>query len=593
LRDSEQPKFGNLLQTAAQDATKGFFGYLEKNGLAGLIVLDILGFNLPKISLCRTWKERLDCATLEASNTSVTLGASLTLPFLTRPLASAIAGVDGKYLGDAVPFAKTWATLAQGAAEKLGNAGPLAEGLKGLAQNIVGKAEHEVPEALAGKVAIARMAKDFGFYFPFAAAFWAAPFLRNWLTIHREGTANFEALIGLDQGNAFEHQRSPEEEKRFQLGKAKRTLAWGLGLSAASIVGLGLLARGATGPLKGAAKAFTEHYALRGPNGNQIDSRWSMFFFWSLPAYAGWIEAARSKNERIEQSVKAANSLFWFTFSKDLVKPFFKRTFLQENLLSHFQKKGIEVPEGLLNRPEFKLKSVTNMLGKAEMPDVPSYAFLEKTFAEHPQIRQELMGLKNNAELGQLAFAVLMLASMPQLLNIAWTRHRVQREQEAGLSPVAATLAQPTLSASTVSAPSLTPTPAPATGLGAFGNPLSMPSLSSLNPAWPQAPITRPTQPTLRPQASIVTLSPSPTTWPRPTIAAGGSSPLQSSAFSHSTFMTPSLLMPGTYPSAALPFQPVHPAPVLGAQQMPQPIRPTVTMPVTPAATTNFAMPAQ
>ncbi|MCA9789230.1 MAG: hypothetical protein KC462_05630, partial [Cyanobacteria bacterium HKST-UBA05] len=69
--------------------TRGI-AWFESNPLAELVFKDITCFNLPKMATTRTHKEMLDVATLELSNTSVTLGSSLVLPPILQWVSSQI-----------------------------------------------------------------------------------------------------------------------------------------------------------------------------------------------------------------------------------------------------------------------------------------------------------------------------------------------------------------------------------------------------------------------------------------------------------------------------------------------------------------------
>ncbi len=341
-----KPRFG--LKTAAA------LGFLERNPLAELVVKDVLGFNIPKIAFTRTWKERFDAATLELSNTSITLLSSLVLPRLLRTPARILSG------------------------------SPVA--------GLVGKPL----EAMSARTKLARLAVSFGFMFPFATAFWAAAFFRNWLTIKRTKTANFENLIGLDSGNALKGKRSAEEEMRYQMGMVKKIMALGVGLGALAMTGFGLAARGAKGKALGAGMnwLFTK-FALQGKNADQVNKGLATLVFWLLPAYGGWIHASRSKNELWEQSIKAANGMMWFSFfTPYVVDPLFKKPF----------------------------EKLTGIKG-----DIPSYEAIAKKFKG--PVQEQLTRLKNRQFGLGLAITILLLGTTPQLLNIFLTKRRFDREQ--------------------------------------------------------------------------------------------------------------------------------------------------------------------
>jgi hypothetical protein len=375
-----RPKDNPLAKPRTSDAHFGFLSaplltqslqYLENKPLAETVVKDITGFNIPKIALTRTWKERWDVTTLELSNTGITLGSSIAMPWLLR---------------------KPVEMLSQVPAQELWKKGT---------------------EELSSAAKTARVGHAFGFLIPFASLFWAAPFFRNWLTVVRTKTANFEAIIGLDKNNASKSGRTPEQEKAFQLKQMWKVLGTGFGLGAAALVGFGLAAKGmGTKPLGKTMEQLYEKFTLKGDWLNQLQGGAATLIFWSLPAYLGWLHAARSKNEFKEQALKAANSIFWFS-------------------VFNFES---------VNKALY-LKSYQKIL--PELTKVPTYDQI-LNYAE--PLKGKLVKLKNAQNLGNLVFSIGMLAAAPQLLNIYLTKRRFAREH-GGLTQaqVGARPAQPTL----------------------------------------------------------------------------------------------------------------------------------------------------
>jgi hypothetical protein len=290
--------------------TGGSFGFatrflsgLEKRPLAELLFKDVLAFNVPKISLTRTWAECLDTATLELANSSITLLSSLAVPPLLRRPASWLSGIPMEKLN--------------GVLSKTANT----------------------------PVKLARLGIAFGFLFPFAAAFWAIPFFRNWLTMERTQSGDFESMIGFkDKGKEQQKPtRSFEEEKDYHKNKALNILLTGVSLGVASLVGLSTAARrmanAGTGSLWGKARNvlenrygkawenFANNYDLKGESANQVAPGGAQLLFWGLPAYVGWIHAARGNNERRERTLQAFNGMFWFFFGGKLTGMLFKRSY--------------------------------------------------------------------------------------------------------------------------------------------------------------------------------------------------------------------------------------------------------------------------
>lgn len=280
-----------------------FLSGLEKRPLAELLFKDVLAFNVPKISLTRTWAECLDTATLELANSSITLLSSLAVPPLLRRPASWLSGIPMEKLN--------------GVLSKTANT----------------------------PVKLARLGIAFGFLFPFAAAFWAIPFFRNWLTMERTQSGDFESMIGFKEKGKEEKKptRSFEEEKDYHKNKAINILLSGGALGLASLVGMTTAARrmanATSDSLWGKARHvlenrhgkawenFVNNYDLKGDSANQVAPGGAQLLFWGLPAYVGWIHAARGNNERRERTLQAFNGMFWFFFGGKLTGMLFKQAY--------------------------------------------------------------------------------------------------------------------------------------------------------------------------------------------------------------------------------------------------------------------------
>ncbi len=343
---------------------------LEQNPLAKTVVKDIFGFNIPKILATRTPEEQLDVATLEMSNTAITLGASLTLPFLVRYPIHWVSGIRLKELSGKV-------------------------------------AQNAVPQ-----VKLARLGAALGFLFPFASAFWAATFFRNYLTAKRTETTNFEEIIGLEKhpsqkrtSSSSDHKRSLEEELDYQLGMTKKVLLTGLGLGLATGLGFAFSARRwAQKAVKHSAQNLSKpidwlfkKIQLEGKNANQLSDGLATFVFWLAPAYLGWLHASRGDNELKEQALKAVNAVLWFSlFTPYGLNPLFKKPFQKIT-----GEKEIPSYQDIMEKPQFK------------------------------GLRKSLTHLKNKKFGIGLLVTILMLGLTPQLLNIYLTQRRHEREQIA------------------------------------------------------------------------------------------------------------------------------------------------------------------
>lgn len=439
-----QVKFGSPVEQGL--LTRGLTK-LEKHPLGELVIKDIAAFNIPKIALARTWKERIDTATLELSNTGTTLVASLLLPPIIRPLV-----------------------------HKLGN---VAEGqLKKEFSEVAFKQGRKLP------VQFARMGASFGFLFPFASAFWAAPFFRNWLTIKRTHAANFESMIGFDELKENKPRRSTDEEMTYQGKTALKILGSGIGLGVASIVGFSLLAKGMVKPgkllaplnnrlesgWKSGFNTLFDKIDLKGPASNEIKGRTAQLLFWGAPAYLGWLHGARSGNERRERAIQSANAIFWFFFASKLTTPVWKQIY-EKTLQGEPLKKAAEVLKrnNLLEKDEAPLSGLLRL----------KYKDIEAHFKD-PDLAKKLLRLKNTKTiLNDYGIPISSLAAV-QFTNFHLTEKKIketQGGQPAPAIPPAPTKSQPGFSSANASSQNQ-----------AFTLPTRMtnPALPAQNPyAWP------------------------------------------------------------------------------------------------------------
>ncbi len=372
---------------------------LENNPLADTLLKDVMGFNAPKIAITRTWGERWDVATSEMLNTTITLSSSLLLaPFIRHPVKK-LTGIPMK---------------------------DLASDLSALSPEALSR--------LSPKVKLARLASSFGFLLPFASAFWASVFFRNWLTLKRSHTADFESLIGLrkqPENQKNPNKRSLQEEINYQLKMAKRVLGTGIGLGLASMVGFGMAARQFGGQsLPRSLEWLFDKFHLTGKGA--IQTKWlSTLIFWLLPAYAGWIHAARSKNERCEQTLKAANGVMWFSlFNPLVVRPISRMLFANNPVSKAFrytdeQLHQLSKDPSLFVAMENKLMSA---FGKDKRVFIPTFNQIESSGLDET-VKSQMRQWKTNQYGIGLAMTIFFMGSAPQLLNWMLTRRRFEREQ--------------------------------------------------------------------------------------------------------------------------------------------------------------------
>lgn len=399
----------------------GFLHSLEKQPLAELVFKDIAAFNAPKIALARTWKERIDTATLELSNTTITLLASLALPLLLRHPVSKISDVAVDALKKEIPYANLAST----------------------------------PNAIK----LARLGTSFGFFFPFAAAFWAAPFMRNWMTLKRTQSANFESIIGFDGVKSRGPKRSLQEEQAYQKNTAWKIFGSGVALGAASFTGFALAARSvgknagkqmASGFGHGLQQLMEKHpkswnwlfnnFDLKGKSANQIEGWPAQLTFWGLPAYLGWIHGARSEHERRERGVQTGNALFWFFAAPKLTSLMWGNSFLKMagnpgDWTPEFKKaieKNLLPGQGFTEAFQNKVKNLT-------YDDIGHFLGNEKG-----QGQKALTNLKNwKFAVSGLGIPITALAVV-QLINFQVTERKIKAAQAFHSPKPSADTPQPT-----------------------------------------------------------------------------------------------------------------------------------------------------
>ncbi|HEY9686697.1 MAG TPA: hypothetical protein V6C52_06960 [Coleofasciculaceae cyanobacterium] len=382
--------------------------FLERNPLGELVFKDVTGFNLPKIALVRTQEERPDVATLELSNTGITLLSSLILPRVLRYPVSWFSGISRAELRREIPRAAQIGT--------------------------------------ATSLKLARMGNALGFFFPFASAFWAAPFFRNWLTLKRTQAKgySYEQMIGLGEGDANRSKRSPESEMRYQKGMAGKIFGIGSALGAASLLLFSLAARGAASKTAGSVgrrlaaglektlqrpwRWFYDRFELKGEGASQIASGAATVLFWGLPAYAGWLHAARSGNEFKERLVQAGVGLFGFSFVTMLTDKLWNKAFFKhgaDNIKNWTNEFRDVVRSSMLPGEDFNEKFKS-------MAASPSHEQIEKHFTGQVAkkgAKEALIRLQNmKYAIGSLAipFAILSVA---QLANFRLTRKREEKKR--------------------------------------------------------------------------------------------------------------------------------------------------------------------
>lgn len=333
--------------------------WLEKRPLAELLAKDIFGNDVPQIAMTRTWAERLDTATLVLTDTAMTLLSSLLVPRMLRHAASWLSGISVKDL--AAPVSK------------------------------------ETRPATPLK--LARLAVAFGFAFPFASAFLAVPLFRNWLTMKRTQSGDFESMIGFNKTAKHatlpspQANRSLQEKQDEQKNRALRILLIGASFGSASLIALSMAARRLSNATHGSVwenvRQFLEqrhpksletlftHFDLQGKQTNELAPGAAQLLFWGLPAYSGWIHASRSKNERRERTIQAFNGIFWFFCGGKLTGTFFKHAYAKQQAA----------------QPDFWRKEFLEKIADQPLPDSNWRTHFEANPAWRKRLRDSLEDL--------------------------------------------------------------------------------------------------------------------------------------------------------------------------------------------------------
>lgn len=389
------------------------FRHLDTHPMQDLVARDILCYNIPQFALARSRDELLDMMPNSLSLTAVTIAGQVALSPALQVVASKLTGLPLKEL------------------------------------------QHQLTPELMGKLAmnnkLGRLAVALGFYFPFAAGFAAAPFWRNWLTLKRTGTADFEKIIGLRKGQKQQQvalepkpNRSPAEEAKYQtqLGYNQqmtlKTLALGAGLGLVSLLGFSGLSRMATRGKVVAPAAMDKLFslfALGGKRSSEVRGNLATMLFWLLPPYLGWLVAARSHNERIEHGVKSLNSVLWFSL--------FTPLFIKGPFLKTFEALGLKTgAEAIGARAGNAVQNALATVHKGLSGSVPSYEAIEHITASAADKLKALV-TKNKYMTWSWLVPVTMLATTPQLLNIYFTRRRFKAAQQEAATQAQATTPLP------------------------------------------------------------------------------------------------------------------------------------------------------
>jgi len=283
----------------------GFFQALEARPVVETILKEVVGINAPRIALARTDHERVDTSFNEIGNT--------------------VGFFGGGYL----TLSALHALLPNQPMDKL---------------KLSHKSKQAFEKALQRNL-WHQSGAAWGVSSLLFAFMWALPFMRNHLTASRTGQTQFTQIIGAKKHQGQHNRDAVEDEKAKNRWWAKTIMSLGV---AGAISGILL---GRWGASKGFALTAFEHYMekLKSPHRglkNVLDrflgairfkdGKFKNFnsvhgmFFWGLPAYIGWVQAARDKYERVEWIIKTANFFTWFYGLPAVIKTAFTKRFAPE-----------------------------------------------------------------------------------------------------------------------------------------------------------------------------------------------------------------------------------------------------------------------
>ncbi len=318
----------------------------ERNQILDTLTKEVVGINVPKTIVTRTADERWDTAVSEAGNTVGFLGLGYGLDRILKR----IFPKDAKL----AVHAKKWGYLGSSLA----------------------------------------------IYSAIFSFMWAMPFIRNYLTTKRTGKVDFSQVIG---GQQVQKTENPTQVQH-KLSEYKQKAAKILGLGAAGVV------LGATSgkllknrPLGALETLFKKGWVLKNGAFSDFAGKRALMF-WGLPAYGGWIHAARDQYEKKELLLKLGAFLFGFSAVPKLIGKIF------DPKLAFLKAKQVEP----------SLKGVQQALQRRLLSG-----------AEVSRARKIL----GRQFLSKLGTSVLVLGTLPQLLNIYLTRQRMQRNQTPQQAP--------------------------------------------------------------------------------------------------------------------------------------------------------------
>jgi len=361
---------------------------MQGNFIAEGLTKEVLGTNVPKSLMTRSWDERIDVASDQFGGTIAFFGSGLLLN----------KGLDQFYN----LFKKDLAHKVTGEAAK--------------AWRIVGKS--------AAIFAIQ------------TALYWAIPFLRDYITASRTGSTNFTQVIGAEQKKKGrkhkQHDLETKQKLHYYGTMFGKTIAIGVGTALAAL-GLTTLAIKRKAPLNhssGIKKWLMKNMVL-GEGQIQNYPRWAQFFFVALASYAGRFHAIRDQYELKEQLLHFGSFLFgWF------IPPI-----VFENIYAHKLKTLVKDP-ALIAKLTGSEKALTTLAEKQKTlwGKVKAFIATEGTGLKAAQIKahipesnplfKKLEQLFAKQQIFGLLFSIGVLSILPPFINWGLTKDRLKHDQK-------------------------------------------------------------------------------------------------------------------------------------------------------------------
>ena len=320
-------------------------GSIDKIPLLDTLSKEALGVNAPRVAFTRSNDERMDVATSALGNMLGAFGIGAGLDRLLKTIFK-------KAVSTGAGSARQWA-------------------------------------AAGSSLAI---------YSAVFSIMWAMPFIRNYVTAKRTGKTSYSEVIG---SNAGKKDDAATLQKSLENYSCKAISILGLGLAGTLAATLGAKAairRGVSFERLGKAGRIIAKWGLKDGSFNDFKGLRAVMF-WGVPAYAGWIHAARDKYEIKEQILKFAAFAFSFLVPQKLMDRFYAGKF------ASLQEKGLDVTyENIIH----------HLSGTAQKDAIRHWA------------QRNLLGL---------ASAIVLLGTLPTVLNITLTKKRLSREQQPKLQP--------------------------------------------------------------------------------------------------------------------------------------------------------------